>query len=617
MTFRRLVLRRSFASKRNLTLVFLSLIFLVSACSGSNTPAAVGTEALSQPTQVPPTPTLTPEPPKVLNVCLAQDPGSLYLLSGRDTLARQSVFAAIYDQEILFEKLPSYAENLAVMTAVDVYAGMNVVDSEGDSVVLKEGTLIYPVSETTLGEPAAWSASAPLQMMQVSASYAITPGLLWSDGSPMTSADFLLSYAAAKELRNPQEIWLLDRTARLEALDETTILWTGVPGFVPVDFSELIIDPLPAVQFSDMSTAEIGSSSEANDAPLGWGPYRIVDRADTILLESNPYYVQRAAYDQVIINVESDLQQAIGMLTSGACDVLDPSYHLEAQSKDVLAGLAESGNLVAENFNLVQQLVFGIQPSAYDSGYSPWTATRQDFFGDLRTRQAIAACLTAAPIASEVLGARLPDGFTLPEFAQTGSVEQAQALLDEIGWQKDDTQPNAPRIASGVSNVLDGTVFSVSLLSSTSAMDREVSQAVVQRLGSCGIEVTHQALTTAELYAPGPGGVLFGRQFDLALVTWQGTAGDACELYRSDAVPSSQNYWIGTNLAGLNNAGFDLQCAASGNAVLEESAGDAMLELLPALPLVPQIRLWATSDRVDLAEGSTFADLKLWQSASQ
>lgn len=611
-------MNRLFTTKRNALLVLLSLVFFVSACGSNTTPVVMPTETLSQPTQVPPTPTLTPEPPKVLNVCLAEDPGSLFRFEGRNSLAKQSVLSALFDPKLLFETLPTYANNQAVKLAVDVKPGMNVLDGSGDVIVLKEGTLIHPVIEGTLGEPAAWSASAPLQMMQVKLEYRITPGLLWSDGTPVTSADFLLSYEVAKALRNPQDLWLLERTASLEALDETALTWTGIAGFVPLDLSELIFQPLPAAQLAEVSPAEIGFFSDASETPISWGAYRIAERTpgSAILLERNPYYNPKLAYDQVVMLVEPDLQQAISKLESGACDVLDPSYHLESQSRDVLTGLAESGSLMAENFELLQQLVFGIQPAAYDSGYSPWTATRQDFFSDLRTRQAIAACLAAEPIAPEILGARLPDGFSLPEFASRGSLEQAQALLDEIGWLRDEAQPESPRMASGVENVLDGIVFSISLLSGISTMDREVSQAVVQRLGSCGIEATHQGLSPADLYAPGPEGPLFGRNFDLALVSWQETAGNACELYRSDAIPNSGNYWIGTNLSGWADAGFDAQCVAAGNAELARSLGNGLellSEYLPAVPLMPQISLWAASNRVDLVGGTSFADIGLWR----
>ena len=598
----------------------MSFVLFISACGSNIAQVAAPTATVSQPTQLPPTPTLTPEPPNVLNICLAEDPGSLFRYEGRESLAKQSVFAALYDKNILFGQSPTYTNGQASKTALDVKPGMNVLDGNGKLTVLKEGSLIHPVIEGQLGEQAAWTASVPLQMMQVRVEYKLTAGLLWSDGSPLTSADFLLSFEVAQTQRNPQDIWLLERTERLEGLDDTTIAWTGIPGFVPVDLSGLVFLPLPAAQFEGVNPEAIGTTVAANYTPLAWGAYRIIDRAPDlgIYMERNPFYDPKPAYDQVVFLVEPDLQQAINKLASGECDVLDPSYHLEGQGKDVLTGLAQTGSLVAENFDLVQQLVFGIQPAAYDTGYSPWTATRQDFFGDLRTRQAIAACLTAEPIATEVLGARLPDGYGLPEFSSTGSIAEAQVLLDEIGWLRDAAQPEAPRKASRVKNVLDGTPFSVSLLSGTSAMDREVSQAVVQRLGNCGIEVTLQVLSPADLFAPGPEGPLFGRKFDLALVSWQESRGNACELYRSDAISNNGNFWIGTNLAGLSDPGFDRKCTAAGNAdliqILEDKV-DVIAEFLPAVPLMPHINVWFTSDRVDLAGSSAFEQLGLWSPA--
>lgn len=608
-------MKRSLHLRQYALLVLLSLALLLSACGTNTTPMMVSTATLNQPTQLPPTPTLTPEPPKVLTICVAEDPGSLFRYEGRDSLAKQSVFSALYDEASLFEDLPTYDNNQAVKIAVDVKPGMNVLDGSGKVAVLKEGSLIHPVTDGQLGEPAAWTADAPSQMLQVRVEYKLTSGLMWSDGSPLTPDDFVLSYEVAKALRNSQDVWLLDRTDSIEALDETAIAWTGIPGFVPVDLSELIFPPLPFVQFAEVSPEEIGSNPAAYDTPIGWGAFRIANRepGSAIWLERNPYYTPKPAYDQVVIKVEPDLQQAIG-----ACDVLDPSYRLEAQGKDMLTDLAQSSNLVAENLELVQQLVFGITPAAYDGGYSPWTATRQDFFGDLRTRQAVAACLAAEPIALEVLEARLPDGFALPDYASRGTMAEAQALLDEIGWKSDASQPDAPRKASGVENVLDGTTFSISLLSGTSEMDSQVSQAVIRRLGQCGIEVSHQALSPAELYAPGPEGPLFGRNFDLALVSWQQTPGNACELYRSDAIPSGGNYWIGTNLAGLADASFDTQCLALGNAELARDLGegvDLLAEYLPVVPLMPRISVWAALDQVDLAEGRTFADIGLWRPA--
>lgn len=611
-------MKPSTSMRRNALLALLCLAVLISACGTNSTPMVVSTATLSQPTQLPPTPTLTPEPPNVLNICLAEDPGSLFRYEGRESLAKQSVFAALYDKNILFGQSPTYTNGQASKTALDVKPGMNVLDGNGKLTVLKEGSLIHPVIEGQLGEQAAWTASVPLQMMQVRVEYKLTAGLLWSDGSPLTSADFLLSFEVAQTQRNPQDIWLLERTERLEGLDDTTIAWTGIPGFVPVDLSGLVFLPLPAAQFEGVNPEAIGTTVAANYTPLAWGAYRIIDRAPDlgIYMERNPFYDPKPAYDQVVFLVEPDLQQAINKLASGECDVLDPSYHLEGQGKDVLTGLAQTGSLVAENFDLVQQLVFGIQPAAYDIGYSPWTAVRQDFFGDFRTRQALASCLTAEPIATEVLHARLPEGFSLPDFTAEVTLADAQALLDEIGWQVDAAEPNAPRKASRVVNVLDGTVFSVNLLSSTSAMDNEVSQGIIRRLGQCGIQVIHQALSPDQLFAPGPEGPLFGRNFDLALVSWQPTPANTCELYRLDAIPNNHNYWIGTNLAGLADTDFDIKCTAVQNVELLPTLNDRVNlieDFLPALPLMPRITLWAASSRVNLIGSSAFDEVALWQ----
>lgn len=588
---------------------------MLGACGGKSSPTQ-GVELTNPPVLMTPTLTPSPKPPLVLNVCLAQAPGSLYRFEGRETLAKESVFAAIFDDSVLFEAYPTYDNALASGRAVDVKAGMSVLSSSGDVIVLKEGSQVLPALEGGLGEPAAWSSSAPLQMIQVSATYKIRPGLLWSDGSPITSADFLLAYQVARELRNARDLWLLDRTASLEGQDDGTLVWTGVPGFAPLDFSALVIQPLPAALFLGLSPEEIAADPAAASVPLGWGAYRIVSNEETIVLERNPYYVAQAAYDQVMLKVQPDLQQAIRGLTNGECDVLDPSYHLEAQSKEFLAEL-DAASLTAERFELTQQLIFGIKPAEYDSGYSEWITARQDFFGDARTRQAIATCLSAESIANEVLVARLPQGVSLPAFPTEGSTQAAQVLLEEVGWKTDEADPGLPRKASGVKGVLDGTVFSVRLLSGTSAMDMEVSQAVIRRLGMCGIEVNHTALQVAELYAPGPGGVLFGRQFDLALAAWQGGSGRICELYLADAIPDGTNYWIGTNLAGLAEAGFDTACTAAGNAFLAENAGDVMTDYWPAVPLMPQIRLWAVSDRVDLAGSSRFEGIGLWRPAAR
>jgi len=113
-------LKRLVTMRRNALLALLSLAFFITACGSNTTPVVVPTGTLSQPTQLPPTPTLTPQPPRILNICVAEDPGSLFRYEGRDSLAKQSVFSALYEPNILFENLPTYSGSQAVKLAVEV-----------------------------------------------------------------------------------------------------------------------------------------------------------------------------------------------------------------------------------------------------------------------------------------------------------------------------------------------------------------------------------------------------------------------------------------------------------------------------------------------------------------
>ena len=78
-----------------------------------------------------------------------------------------------------------------------------------------------------------------------------------------------------------------------------------------------------------------------------------------------------------------------------------------------------------------------------------------------------------------------------------------------------------------------------------------------------------------------------------------------CQLYTSDQVPSSINSWVGTNIAGFSSAEFDEACYQISTRLpvggtLDDA--DLMAEYLPAIPLMPQYRLWAVSKRLSLPE---------------
>jgi peptide/nickel transport system substrate-binding protein len=249
------------------------------------------------------------------------------------------------------------------------------------------------------------------------------------------------------------------------------------------------------------------------------------------------------------------------------------------------------------------QLVFGIQPATYDEYYNPLYGDRPDFFGDIRTRQAIAACLDRTAIQEAVyagLGEQWssfvsPAESTLaPEQAISYDPAVGAQLLEAVGWRDHDLNPETPLQAWYIGNIPANTLFSVTLPVDGSAVSQQIASIVQRSLGQCGIEVTPVTLPSAELYATSAEGRLFGRKFDLALMAWAPSPQLDCILYRSDQVPSEENGWIGTNIAGLAALAYDAACDDGSLALPSEkeaALGLAEEQYLDALPAVPLLSL--------------------------
>lgn len=620
--------------KRTRTLLVALIISLLLAACGNDQPqvspqspenTAAHTATLA------PTPTATEIPPLVLNICIAEEPVGLYRYDGSTSQAKQSIFSAIYidlletepdtNRSLFFESIPTEENGGVLLQAVPVKVGQPVLDAAGNVVYLAEGTLIEHAINISVANPVTWNFEQDYQMNQFTVTFKLLPGLKWSDGETLVAEDFVFSYHLAERSRLGHYQWALERTNSLIAVDEQTLVWTGIPGFVPRHLEDILWQPLPSHQLKDFSDAELIVSELTTRIPVGWGAYRLVNwnAGNQIVLEKNPHFIMAQqgipAYDELVFQVEPELEAALQKLHNGQCDVLDKTYRLEALEKSQLETLSTENRLIAENWEPVQQLVFGIQPAAYDDGlYSQWTSERQDIFGDLETRKAIAACIDADSLVMDYLTEHLPEDLIPPQANLPSQSSDPNTWLEEIGWILTSGDEGMQRSALGVPNVLDGTYLRFNLSTGQSLVDQRISEEIIDRLKACGISVTKLSMPLAELYRPGPEGSLFGRNFDMALVSWQPEHLDLCQMYTSDQVPSSINSWVGTNLAGLSSTDFDEACWENTTWLSGEDGQDSavlMAEYLPAIPLMPHYRLWVASDRISLPEDSSF--LHLWQ----
>ena len=600
----------------------LALLMLSLAAGCAQTPTAQPTQqpgAETPATQAPPTPTATAVPPKVLTVCLAEEPPSLYRYDGHAGGAKDTIFAALYDGPFELSADGTFAESIlsaypsrenggvsSIPTAVQ--PGDMVVDAYGELRVFKAGIFVRPAGCTSSECAVKWE-SGEFQMDQTRVEFQLRTDGLWSDGERLTAEDAVFSYATAKQAELPAGAWALDRTISFTAEDKQSAVWLGVPGYSPRELAPFFWLPLPAHQLAGTDPAALAEDLQAARAPLGWGAYRLVswESGRSLELERNPHYFgapeNQAAFDQLRFLFIPEREEALAKLADGSCDVLDKSYHLEALPKEQLSALAASADLHWEDWEPVEQLVFGIQPASYDDGYAYWTDDRPDFFSDARTRTALLACLDPQSLAGQVLADWLPEGSDLTRLQLPLISADGGALLDEIGWKDLDADPSTPRSAQGVAGINNGTPFTLNLYTSQSALQTSAAALIIEKLGACGVGVDWQALPLAELYQPGPEGALFGRRFDLALVSWQQVNEPLCALYRSNAIPSDANFWVGTNLAGFSDPTFDALCA-------DAEQGDGLAPASPAAALLPHLSLWASRPGLAAQENLLWSQLE-------
>ncbi|NTU74799.1 MAG: hypothetical protein HGA86_01600, partial [Anaerolineaceae bacterium] len=292
-----------------------------------------------------------------------------------------------------------------------------------------------------------------------------------------------------------------------------------------------------------------------------------------------------------------------------------------------------------------EHLDFGINPAVYDDGYNPYGDERPNFFGDPRVRQAFAYCMDREGAIKQFLKAKtsvplsyLPPNHPLyagglPEYAYDPA--KGMELLDQAGWKDFDNDPSTPRVAATVNNVPAGKVFEVSYAFPDSPLRQQMAAYYQASLAKCGIKVDLAPKSSDEFYAPGPDGMIFGRQFDLAQFSWAAGQQPPCFLYESAEIPSRNNGWVGkrsggVNITGYSNNQYDAVCeSARQGGVSSTSYVDNQQEAqqilgaeLPSIPLYYGVNIAAARPgicgvKLDISSRSDFANIEDLNSALQ
>lgn len=619
--------------------LIFGLVFLV-ACGQRNTPTPSATPT-SQPT-----PSATPEPPRLLTVCLGQEPITLYPVDN-PSMAARSVLAAIYDgpidtnsygyQAVILQRIPSIKNGDAQLFTKSFYVGDEVVDASGTPVTLAVGMKIRPAGCREDSCAIVYDGKSEVQMDQMQVTFSMLPGLTWSDGKPLTAEDSVYAYQVAADPTTSGSKYLVDRTQSYEAVDEMTVQWWGKPGFIDPTYFLNFWSPLPEHAWNQIAADQLTENDLSTRTPLGWGAYAVHEwvAGDHITLTKNPHYFRAGEglpkFDTLTFRFIADPGVAISDLLNGTCDVLDPSIPLDGQA-ELLRSMADQNQLQAlfSKVPVMEELALGIKPASFDNGIDTGV-DRPDYFGDVRVRQALAYCLDRQQVVDSVLSGLssvpntyLPDEHPLynPEVtAYAFNVAAAGKLLDQAGWKDIDNDPSTPRQAWGIPGIPSGTPFEVNYVTTNAVQRQQVSTILAGSLAQCGIKVDVQYLDANTLYAPGPGGILFGRNFDMVEFAMGSTGIEPpCDWFTSSQVPDTANNWVGTNVSGYTNPAFDTACLSSEQTIPDDplhAAAYAQVQSifandLPVIPLYWRVKIAATrSDLCNFSLDPTAAS-NLW-----
>jgi peptide/nickel transport system substrate-binding protein len=569
-------------------------------------------------------------------VCTAYEPDSLYWY-GASGASAEAVLAALYDGPVdlvgfayespVLTKVPSIADGDVKVQAVPVVMGEAYLDpltmtarnlAYGDSYLPSGCTSLDCVRLFQGGE---------ISMDRMVVDFHLKPALFWSDGKPLTASDSAFSFEVDAHPDTPTTKYLVDRTASYEALDDLTLRWTGIPGFIDSGAAGNFWAPLPEHALGEIAIGDLPSAEESARSPLSYGPYMIESWTDgrEIILDRNPFYARAAeglpAFEQVVYRfIGPGLRGGLQQLLTGECDVLDESVTLvPAEGEDYrgslsqLIDLEEQGQvrIASTPGALVEQMTFNVSPGQASNPLSQESL-----------RKAVAMCLDAQAVADAawrglagMTGSYLPPGHPLlNEDAAPPSTdrEAARSLLEEAGWLTAGSDSSATRAASG-------TPLQFTLTVADTGVEAAAAMEIERQLSECGIDVVVEEVSAETLAAAYPDGLVFGGDFQAVLWAWPAWREAPCELFATSEIPSDSSLQ-GANASRFSNAAYDQACARVllGGGVGTESVEAALetqrilAEQLPFLPLYVLPRLMAYAPEVCGPQADPSVPSLLW-----
>jgi peptide/nickel transport system substrate-binding protein len=417
-----------------------------------------------------------------------------------------------------------------------------------------------------------------------SITWKIKPGLLWSDGTPVTSADvvFTAEYCMHPEGGCAQGA-KFDGVQSVEAIDDLTVKVTFT-GPKPVPYGPFMGGQSPiiqAAQFANCLGAAAPTCTDANFMPIGTGPFRVTDFKpnDVISMEANPNYRDPAkpAFATVTFKGGGDAAAAgRAVLETGEFDY---AWNLQL-APDVLQGMvaAGKGEALSAFGTLVERIETNLtNPSpSLPEGERSTLMHPHPFLTDPAVRAALSKAIDRALLVEIGYGqAGRPTCNLVPNPAMfasdntdclTQDIEGAKALLEGAGWVDSN--------GDGVREK-DGVELRMLYQTSTNAVRQDFQALIKQWWEEIGFAVELKNIDASVFFGGDPGSPDTFQKFyadvEMYANNFDGTDPQSyLAAYRCGNEPNPANGWQGENINRFCDPEYD--------ALLDELARTAVIE---------------------------------------
>ena len=468
----------------------------------------------------------------------------------------------------------------------------------------------------------------------MSITWKLKSGLLWSDGSPVTSTDvkFSWEYCTAEGGGCSQAEKYLDITD-VETPDETTVVVRfAIPK--PFPYNPFVGAQAPIIQkaqFENCMGAKAPECTDQNFYPIGTGPFAVTEFRpnDVITLEANNNYrdPSKPAFAKVLFKGGGDANAAArSVLETGEFDY---AWNLQL-APDVLASMeaAGKGKVISAFGTSVERIMINftdIDPALGDERGT--IAHPHPFLTDINVRKALSMAIDRVLLTEIGYGpAGIPTCNVLPApaiYASTANdacltqdIAGANEILENAGWVKG---------ADGV-RAKDGVRLSILYQTSTNAVRQDYQALIKQWWSEIGVETELRNINASVFFGSDPGSPDTFQKFfaDVEMYTnnFDGTDPESYMAnWQCDQRPRPETQWQGNNMPRYCNDEYDkLSMSMASVGGLEERAAiarqlnDMLMQDYAMLPLTHRGRVAAHSNRLGGVVMNTW-DSELWNVA--